>query len=47
VDLSGVLNAAWFGIPSFHAPVFTSNAMLLIVPVVIILVARTWAISRP
>ncbi|WP_182285193.1 solute carrier family 23 protein [Comamonas testosteroni] len=40
VDLSGVLNAAWFGIPSFHAPVFTSNAMLLIVPVVIILVAE-------
>ncbi|PIF98565.1 solute carrier family 23 protein [Comamonas sp. 26] len=40
VDLSGVANAAWFGIPSFHAPVFSTNAMLLIVPVVIILVAE-------
>ena len=40
VDLSGVANVAWFGIPSFHAPVFSTNAMLLIVPVVIILVAE-------
>lgn len=40
VDLSGVANAAWFGIPSFHTPVFSANAMLLIVPVVIILVAE-------
>ncbi|MEG1736219.1 MAG: solute carrier family 23 protein, partial [Comamonas sp.] len=40
VDLSGVLNAAWFGLPTLHTPVFSSNAMLLIVPVVIILVAE-------
>ena len=40
IDLSGVINAAWFGIPTFHAPVFNANAMLLIVPVVIILVAE-------
>ena len=40
IDLSGVANAAWFGIPTFHAPVFSANAMLLIVPVVIILVAE-------
>ena len=40
VDLSGVANAAWFGLPTFHAPVFSANAMLLIVPVVIILVAE-------
>lgn len=40
VDLSGVANAAWFGMPSLHAPVFDANAMLLIVPVVIILVAE-------
>ncbi|MBF5005211.1 solute carrier family 23 protein [Diaphorobacter caeni] len=40
LDLSGVINAPWFGLPSFHAPVFSANAMLLIVPVVIILVAE-------
>ncbi|CAM4252972.1 solute carrier family 23 protein [Comamonas aquatilis] len=40
VDLSGVVNAAWFGLPTLHTPVFSSNAMLLIVPVVIILVAE-------
>ena len=40
LDLSGVMNAAWFGMPSFHAPVFEAQAMLLIVPVVIILVAE-------
>ena len=40
MDLSGVVNAAWFGLPSLHAPVFEANAMLLIVPVVIILVAE-------
>ena len=40
VDLSGVINAPWFGVPHFHAPVFTAHAMVLIVPVVIILVAE-------
>ena len=40
VDLSGVAAAAWFGVPQFHAPVFSGPAMLLIVPVVIILVAE-------
>jgi len=40
LDLTGVANAAWFGVPHFHAPVFSANAMLLIVPVVIILVAE-------
>ena len=40
IDLSGVANAAWVGMPTFHAPVFSANAMLLIVPVVIILVAE-------
>ena len=40
VDLSGVANANWFGLPSFHSPVFEANAMLLIVPVVVILVAE-------
>jgi putative pyrimidine permease RutG len=40
VDLSGIANAAWFGIPTFTVPVFTTNAMLLIAPVAIILVAE-------
>jgi len=40
LDLSGVMNAAWFGLPGFAAPVFEANAMLLIAPVAIILVAE-------
>ncbi|MBZ8141043.1 pyrimidine utilization transport protein G [Rubrivivax gelatinosus] len=40
IDLSGVINAAWFGAPKFAAPVFDSGAMLLIAPVAIILVAE-------
>lgn len=40
VDLSGIASAAWFGLPAFTAPVFTGNAMLLIAPVAIILVAE-------
>ena len=40
LDLSGVLNAAWFGAPHFSAPVFDPKAMLMIAPVAIILVAE-------
>ncbi|ACM31557.1 solute carrier family 23 protein [[Acidovorax] ebreus] len=40
IDVSGIANAAWFGLPQFHTPVFEANALLLIVPVVIILVAE-------
>lgn len=40
VDLGGIANAAWFGMPAFTAPVFTGSAMLLIAPVAIILVAE-------
>jgi uracil-xanthine permease len=40
LDLSGIASAAWFGLPSFSAPVFQTNAMLLIAPVAIILVAE-------
>ena len=40
MDLGGLMGAAWFGAPSFTAPVFTGNAMLLIAPVAIILVAE-------
>ncbi len=40
MDLSGIASAAWFGAPAFAAPVFSANAMLLIAPVAIILVAE-------
>lgn len=40
LDLSGIANAAWLGLPSFSAPVFSGHAMLLIAPVAIILVAE-------
>ena len=40
IDLSGIGNAAWLGLPGFTAPVFDTSAMLLIVPVVVILVAE-------
>ncbi|MET3008481.1 solute carrier family 23 protein [Stenotrophomonas koreensis] len=39
-DVSGIAAATWFGLPSLHTPVFSSQAMLLIAPVVIILVAE-------
>lgn len=40
MDLSGVANAAWLGAPGFATPIFEANAMLLIAPVAIILVAE-------
>lgn len=40
MDLSALANATWFGLPNFAAPVFEANAMLLIAPVAIILVAE-------
>lgn len=40
LDLSGVFNAAWLGAPGFAAPVFDPQAMLMIAPVAIILVAE-------
>ena len=40
VDLSGVAAAAWVGMPHFSAPQFNLQAMVLIVPIVIILVAE-------
>jgi putative pyrimidine permease RutG len=40
MDFSGIASAAWFGAPAFSAPVFDANAMLLIAPVAIILVAE-------
>jgi uracil-xanthine permease len=40
LDLSAVAGAAWLGAPRFAAPVFDANAMLLIAPVAVILVAE-------
>lgn len=40
MDLSGIAQAAWVGMPNFSAPVFSAHAMLLIAPVAIILVAE-------
>ncbi|VTU13384.1 solute carrier family 23 protein [Variovorax sp. RA8] len=40
IDLGPLAAAPWFGLPSFAAPVFEVNAMLLIAPVAVILVAE-------
>ncbi len=40
IDFSKVAAAAWFGLPNFTSPVFTGNAISLIAPVAIILVAE-------
>jgi putative pyrimidine permease RutG len=40
MDFSGIANADWVGLPRFTAPEFSGNAMLLIAPVALILVAE-------
>ena len=40
IDFSIVANAAWFGMPKFTAPVFEPQAMTLLVPIAVILVAE-------
>lgn len=40
IDFGTVANAAWFGLPAFVAPVFRADAMALLAPVAIILVAE-------
>jgi uracil-xanthine permease len=40
IDFSRVAAAAWFGLPTFQSPVFTTEAISLIAPVAIILVAE-------
>ncbi len=40
MDFSGIAAAAWIGMPKFTAPVFDGNAMLMIAPVALILVAE-------
>ena len=40
MDVSSIAQAAWFGLPGLTAPVFSANALLLIAPVAIILIAE-------
>jgi uracil-xanthine permease len=40
IDFAGVANAAWLGLPKFSAPVWSAQAMALIAPVAIVLVAE-------
>src|SRR3989440_6319388 len=40
IDFTGLSNAAWVGLPNFTTPTFHANAMALIAPVAIILVAE-------
>lgn len=40
IDFNTVQQAAWFGVPTFHSPVFDANAMLIIAPIALILVAE-------
>lgn len=40
IDFSGVAKAAWFGLPQFATPQFSVQAMTMIAPVAIILVAE-------
>lgn len=40
VDLSGVAEASWFGLPALHGPSFDASAILVVLPAVIALVAE-------
>ena len=40
INFAPIQQAAWFGLPDFHAPVFSTNAVLIIAPVAFILVAE-------
>jgi putative pyrimidine permease RutG len=40
IDLGHVISAPWFGLPTFTAPVFGAQAILLIAPVAVILIAE-------
>lgn len=40
IDFSVIGQAAWFGLPTFSSPQFNSNAILIIAPVALILVAE-------
>jgi putative pyrimidine permease RutG len=40
IDFAPVINAAWFGVPHFVSPVFKLDAMALLAPIAVILVAE-------
>ena len=40
IDFAPIHRAAWFGVPQFHGPEFNLNAMLIIAPIALILVAE-------
>ena len=40
VDFTGVNSAAWVGLPEFTTPTFSTSAMLLFLPVVLVLIAE-------
>lgn len=40
VDFSGVKSAAWVGLPTFTTPTFSSSAIVLFLPVVLVLIAE-------
>ncbi|MFR9728181.1 uracil-xanthine permease family protein [Saccharopolyspora sp. MS10] len=40
VDLGGVADAAWFGLPEVHAPSFSASAIIVVLPAVIALLAE-------
>jgi len=40
VDFAGINSAAWVGLPTFTTPTFSSSAILLFLPVVLVLIAE-------
>ncbi len=40
INFTPIQQAAWLGLPTFHSPVFDFNAMLIIAPIALILVAE-------
>lgn len=40
VDLNGVTNAPWFEVPTMYAPVFNMNAILMIAPAMLVVLAE-------
>ena len=40
VDTTAISNASWFALPKFHAPVFNINAIIIILPACIVVLAE-------
>jgi len=40
INFTPIQQAAWFGLPTFHTPEFNANAMMIIAPIALILVAE-------